>query len=85
MGTNSGRNWALGPLRVANLTIYPERALVRRGDEDVPVRQQTLRMMLYLIEHRERLVSREELNAAIWGDTAVTPDALVQCMVLSGI
>jgi tetratricopeptide (TPR) repeat protein/DNA-binding winged helix-turn-helix (wHTH) protein/TolB-like protein len=81
MGTNSSRNRADEPLRLANLTIYPEQARIRRGDADVPVRAQTLRVLLYLVEHRDRLVPREELHAAIWGETAVTPDALVQCIV----
>jgi tetratricopeptide (TPR) repeat protein/DNA-binding winged helix-turn-helix (wHTH) protein/TolB-like protein len=81
MPTNSSRNRAEPPLRVADLRIFPERVLVCRGEANVPIRQQTLRVLLYLIEHRDRLVSREELHTAIWGDTAVTPDALVQCIV----
>jgi DNA-binding winged helix-turn-helix (wHTH) protein/tetratricopeptide (TPR) repeat protein/TolB-like protein len=68
-------------LRTGDVEIDPGRSLIRRGDDDVFVRHQTLRVLLYLIDHRERLVSREELHAAIWGDTAVTPDALVQCIV----
>lgn len=81
MPTNSSRNRAGGWLTLGDLAVYPDRALVRRGDTDVPIRQQTLRVLLYLVEHRERVVSRDELHDAIWGETAVTPDALVQCIV----
>jgi tetratricopeptide (TPR) repeat protein/DNA-binding winged helix-turn-helix (wHTH) protein/TolB-like protein len=81
MDTNSSRNQAESPVRIGEFELYPDRLLVRRGGEDIPIRQQTLRVLLCLIEHRERIVSRDELHAAVWGDTAVTPDALVQCIV----
>jgi len=35
-------------------------------------------VLIYLIEQRGRLVTKEELMESIWKDTAVTDDALVQ-------
>ena len=68
-------------LKLAEIEIHPERSVVCRDGEEIYLRQQTLRVLLYLVEHRDRLVSRDELHTAIWRDTAVTPDALVQCIV----
>lgn len=54
--------------------------LLRDGHEE-HLRQKTFQVLLYLIEHRGRIVSKEELMAKVWPDTAVTDDAVVQCIV----
>jgi DNA-binding winged helix-turn-helix (wHTH) protein len=42
------------------------------------LRQKAFQLLLYLLEHRDRLVTKEELIENIWEGTAVTDDALVQ-------
>src|SRR5260221_4991271 len=84
METNSERNRSespLRPLRLGEFEVYPDRFLVCGGGGQTAIRQQTLKVLLYLIERRDRVVPRDELHQAIWGDVAVTPDALVQCIV----
>jgi TolB-like protein/DNA-binding winged helix-turn-helix (wHTH) protein len=45
---------------------------------EVVLRPKTFAVLQYLVEHSGRLVSKDELFAAVWPDLAVTDDALVQ-------
>jgi tetratricopeptide (TPR) repeat protein/DNA-binding winged helix-turn-helix (wHTH) protein len=53
--------------------------LLRQGQE-LPLRYQSFQLLLYFVEHPETLISKDELAAAIWSDTSVTDNALVQCV-----
>lgn len=66
--------------RLADAEVDASRGSIRRDGEERHLRQQTLKVLLYLIENRERGVSKEELMREIWNGTAVTDDALVQCI-----
>lgn len=50
--------------------------LLRRGEQTFPLRPKVLSLLQYLLAHRGRLVPIDELHAAVWGDTAVTPNAM---------
>ena len=52
-------------------------ALFAAGDE-VPLRPKTYAVLRFLVENSGRLVSKDELFAAVWPGVAVTDDALVQ-------
>ena len=43
-----------------------ERAEVRKGGEPVSMAQKELQLLRYLVDHRERVVTREELLREIW-------------------
>ena len=45
------------------------------------LRQQTFQVMIYLLENRDRVVTKNELLESIWKGTSVTDDALVQCVL----
>ncbi len=60
--------------------IDTARAVIRRGGSEYSLRPKTYRLLVYLIEHRDRLVPKEELISCLWGDTAVTDGALAQCI-----
>ncbi len=45
-------------------------------DKTVPVEPQTLRLIIYLIEHRDRVISRDELQTSIWGGRVVSDWAI---------
>ncbi len=47
-----------------------------RGSEEIPVRRKVYQVLVALIERQDRLVSKEELFATVWPDTAVTDDVL---------
>src|SRR5439155_7236918 len=64
----------------ADVEIDLLRGCLKRSGEEIYLRPRTLQVLIYLIEQRERLVTKEELMENIWKDTAVTDDALVQCV-----
>jgi tetratricopeptide (TPR) repeat protein/DNA-binding winged helix-turn-helix (wHTH) protein len=66
--------------RFGDVEVDRSQGCVRRGGEELHLRQQTFQVMIYLLENRERLVTKEELLENIWKETAVTDDALVQCV-----
>ena len=55
-------------------------SLIRAGKE-LPLRYQSFQLLLYFVEHPGKVISKDELIAAIWSDTSVTDNALVQCIV----
>src|SRR5262249_2440741 len=56
------------------------RALLRNG-QAVALRAKTFDLLLYFIEHRERLVTKDELISNLWRGAPVTMDALVQTVL----
>ncbi len=48
--------------------------------EERHLRQQAFQVLTYLLERRERLVTKSELFESVWQNTAVTDDGLVQCV-----
>ncbi len=46
---------------------------------EVRLRPKVYETLKYLVQHPERLISKQELMQAIWADAFVTDDSLVQC------
>lgn len=67
--------------RFADVEIDPALGCVKLAGQEQTLRQQAFHVLLYLLERHQRLVSKEELLENIWKDTAVTDNALVQCIV----
>ncbi|MDP9190340.1 MAG: tetratricopeptide repeat protein [Acidobacteriota bacterium] len=67
--------------RFADVEIDVREGRVFREGSDQRLRQKVFQVLLYLIDHRDRPVSKEELMASVWSGTAVTDDAIVQCIV----
>jgi DNA-binding winged helix-turn-helix (wHTH) protein/TolB-like protein/Flp pilus assembly protein TadD len=53
---------------------------LRRGAERVAVEPQVFDLLLYLIEHRDRVVSRDELLDVIWGGRIVSESAITNAI-----
>jgi TolB-like protein/Flp pilus assembly protein TadD len=53
-----------------------DRRELRRGPDVLPVAPQVFDLLAYLIRHRERVVSKDELISAIWNGRAVSDAAL---------
>lgn len=66
---------------VGDLEIDPARLCMRRAGAEVALRQKSFQVLFYLLEHRARLVTKEELIEHVWEGAAVTDDALVQSIV----
>jgi TolB-like protein/DNA-binding winged helix-turn-helix (wHTH) protein len=52
-----------------------------RGDEEIKLRPKSFETLRHLVENSGRLISKNELIAAVWPDTSVTDDSLVQCLI----
>ncbi|MDT4969122.1 MAG: hypothetical protein QOJ64_3859 [Acidobacteriota bacterium] len=66
--------------RLEGIEIDTSRLCLRRDGEERHLRQQTFDVLTYLLENRERLVKKNELIEHVWRGTAVTDNALEQCM-----
>lgn len=53
-----------------------DRVELRRNGENVPVQPQVFSVIEHLIEHRDRVIPKEELLDEIWGDRFVSESAL---------
>jgi TolB-like protein len=56
--------------------LDPERRELRRGVDLIAVEPQVFDLLAYLISHRERVVSKDDLLAAIWHGRIVSESAL---------
>src|SRR5262245_46780927 len=57
-----------------------KRCVLLRGGEPIRLRPKAFDVLRYLVEHAGRLVSKEELIAAVWRGVSVTDDSIVQCV-----
>jgi DNA-binding winged helix-turn-helix (wHTH) protein/TolB-like protein/Flp pilus assembly protein TadD len=51
-----------------------------RGEIELKLRPKSFDVLKYLTQNHGRLVSKDELIEAVWRETAVTDDSLVQCL-----
>jgi tetratricopeptide (TPR) repeat protein len=71
----------VGPIyRCEDVEIDTAQGCVKRAGQEGYLRQQSFHVLVYLLERRQRLISKEELIENFWHDTAVTDNALVQCI-----
>lgn len=63
-----------------DFTLDLHAGFLRRGTNELPLRPKSFEVLAYLVERNGRLVTREELMAAIWPDVAVTEDSLTKCI-----
>lgn len=53
---------------------------VKRAGQEQYLRQQCFHVLVYILERRDRIIGKEELIENFWHDTAVTDNAVVQCI-----
>lgn len=61
-------------------TLDLTRSCLLRQTEEIKLRPKSFEVLKFLVENNGRLVSKDEIIAAVWTDTAVTDDSLVQCL-----
>jgi len=54
--------------------------VLHRAGVPIPLGPKTFSALLYLLQHRDRVVSKEELCALLWPDQAISDTALAQCI-----
>ena len=66
--------------RFDEFLVDPEAWGLYRNAREVHVEPVVLKLLIYLIEHRGRLVTRRELMDSVWGDTVVSDSALASAI-----
>ena len=61
-------------------TLDVTRGCLLRRTVEIKLRPKSFEVLKYLIENGGRLITKDELINAVWIDTAVTDDSLVQCL-----
>ncbi|HET6899338.1 MAG TPA: winged helix-turn-helix domain-containing protein, partial [Vicinamibacteria bacterium] len=64
-----------------DFTLDLDRGQLSRGGEEIKLRPKVFEALTYLVENHNRLVPKDELIKALWTDSFVTDDSLVQCLV----
>jgi TolB-like protein/Flp pilus assembly protein TadD len=67
--------------RFLEFEIITSRREVVRDGEALPVEPKVYDLLLYLLEHADRAVSKEELQDVIWPNVIVTESALTRCIM----
>lgn len=75
------QNRKLEQLSYGDLTLFPEQRLAKVDDFELPLTLTEFNLLTFLIEHKQRAISREELLNKIWGydhvvETRVTDDTV---------
>jgi tetratricopeptide (TPR) repeat protein/DNA-binding winged helix-turn-helix (wHTH) protein len=63
-----------------DIEVDTSRGCLSRRGEEKHLRQKAFQVLVYLLERRDQLVSKNELFESVWENTAVTDDVLVQCV-----
>ena len=76
--SNGAVRWLFGDFELDAASLE-----LRRGDQRVAVEPQVFDVLRYLIEHRDRVVSKEDLLDNVWGDRFVSESALTSRIKLA--
>ncbi len=74
------RNSAKRVFRFERFCLDLGRGSLRSGDKEIPLRPKTFDVLCYLAANAGRLVSKQELDEAVWPNVAVTDASLAQCI-----
>ena len=66
--------------RFSDFTLSPQRRLLVRNGQEVPLIPRYLDLLLLLIEHRHQAVHRQEIFDRVWTDVIVSDSALSQAV-----
>src|SRR5262245_30960042 len=73
--SSSGKTYAFG-----SFFLDLDRACLMRDQQEIKLRLKSFEVLRYLVENSGRLIPKNELIQAVWRDTFVTDDSLVQCV-----
>src|SRR2546423_14361696 len=60
----------------ADHTLDTDRRELHRGSAQIAVEPQVFDLLIYLVQNRERVVSKDDLIASVWGGRIVTDSTL---------
>ena len=64
--------------KFADVEVREREFCLVKGGEVLPVEPKTFRVLLYLLRNPQKLIAKEELLNAVWGDAAVTDSSLTR-------
>ena len=67
--------------RFGEFVVDTLRAEMRLAGKAVPLRRQSFDVLVYLLQRPHRIVSKDELLDAVWGDKVVTDGSLKHCLM----
>jgi DNA-binding winged helix-turn-helix (wHTH) protein/tetratricopeptide (TPR) repeat protein len=66
--------------RIGESLIEPRQNRLVRGDREVHLESRVMDVLVCLAEHAGEVVSRDTLNAQVWGNVVVTDQAVTNCI-----
>src|SRR6476661_6842481 len=66
----------------ADIEVREREFSIIRGGEAFPVEPKAFRVLLILLRNSQKLIAKEELLNAVWGDAAVTENSLTRSIAL---
>jgi len=68
-----------------SFTLDPTRGCLLGAEQMTKLRRKAFEVLKCLVRNSGRLIGKSELTEAIWIETAVTDDSLVQCLKIPGM
>ena len=68
--------------RFADVEVREHEFSILKAGKVLPVEPKAFRVLLLLLRHPQKLISKEEMLNSVWGDTAVTEGSLTRCIWL---
>jgi len=62
----------------ADVEVRQREFCIVKGGEVLPVEPKAFRVLLFLLRNPQRLITKEELLNAVWGDALVTDSSLTR-------
>jgi TolB-like protein/DNA-binding winged helix-turn-helix (wHTH) protein len=81
VSSSSVREEAPPVYRFGEFTLDIGRGALSRSGRSIPLRPKSFEVLRYLLEHANRLISKDELIEAVWSPAVVTDGALTQCLI----
>ena len=66
--------------RFDDFVVDPETWRLTRDGQEIHLEPVVLKLLIYLIANRGRLVTRQELMDTVWGDTVISESALTKAV-----
>lgn len=61
-----------------NFRVETEKRLLWKNDEAIRLKPKTFEMLLFLLENRHKVITKDKIIGEIWSGTAVSDDSLTQ-------
>jgi TolB-like protein/DNA-binding winged helix-turn-helix (wHTH) protein len=65
---------------LGDVTVLPERNLVRRGDQDESIELKVMNVLVVLASHQGDLVSKDQIVDAVWDGRATSDEVITRCI-----